>query len=159
MSGITMRLLLCLLISALFGAVLGFILRSGNTRTETSGVHSFVYFDRTVIEFGNVPQDKVLNGTFNFTNRGSNSITIKRISTSCGCLATYTKKSLILPGETGTIQVQLTTNEIAAPSKLVKLIDVEFEPVMSSVQLMVCADVSADLLANPKQIVFEKKVL
>ena len=48
-----------------------------------------------------------MNTTFSFRNEGNAILRIKRVDTSCGCIATNTSAKQIPPGGTGVIQVEI----------------------------------------------------
>jgi hypothetical protein len=61
-------------------------------------------------DLGNVKQGSVIEGYFEFVNKGKMVLTIKNVSTSCGCTgAMVDEKRDFQPGETGKIKYTFNT--------------------------------------------------
>jgi hypothetical protein len=63
-------------------------------------------WDKQLQEFHVVPEDKSVIAHFTFKNTGTESLTIKRVTTSCGCTSAKLEKNTYAPGETGDIEVK-----------------------------------------------------
>jgi hypothetical protein len=71
---------------------------------------SKIVFYKDSHDFGKVPQGPKLETNFEFTNRGSSTLVIEKIQTTCGCTgATSGDKKEFAKGEKGTINVSFTT--------------------------------------------------
>jgi len=76
--------------------------KSGTSQPE-------VFFLETQHDFGKVVQGKVVEYTFQLENKGSSTLKISDIKTSCGCTAALLSKDSIEPGDKGTLKVELDT--------------------------------------------------
>jgi len=68
-----------------------------------------IFFPETQHDFGKVQQGKKVEYTFNFENKGTESLIIKDVKTSCGCTAAVVSNTTIKPGEIGSIKVDFDT--------------------------------------------------
>lgn len=68
-----------------------------------------IYFTETKHDFGKVNAGDKVNYTFNFANKGTSTLTIKDIRTSCGCTAALLSEDNLAPGKEGTLKVELDT--------------------------------------------------
>jgi hypothetical protein len=66
-------------------------------------------FKETTIDFGEVDSGETVDITFEFENTGKDVLTIKNISTSCGCTAATLEKKEYKPGEKGNIPVKFNS--------------------------------------------------
>lgn len=84
----------------------GFVLLGNLIAQQTQNKCSFLHFDNTTWDVGHVSENMgKLTHNFCFVNNHSQSVTIERIVSTCGCVvASYTKKR-ILPGEKGFIKI------------------------------------------------------
>ena len=55
-----------------------------------------------------VPVDKAVTVHFTFKHTGNGPVTIKKVTTSCGCTSAKLTKATYAPGETGEIEVKFT---------------------------------------------------
>ena len=76
---------------------------------QVSGNAPTIYFTETQHDFGKVNEGEKVNYTFNFSNKGSATLIVKDIKTSCGCTAALLSKDNIAPGQEGTVKVELDT--------------------------------------------------
>ena len=63
----------------------------------------------TQYNFGKVPEGKVVDHIFSFTNDGNEKLTIEEVKTSCGCTAALLSKKELNPGEKGELKIELNT--------------------------------------------------
>ncbi len=77
--------------------------------TETSSAAPTIYFPETQHDFGKVNEGDKVDYTFKFSNKGSSSLLIKDIKTSCGCTAALLSQDNLTPGQEGTLKVELDT--------------------------------------------------
>jgi uncharacterized cupredoxin-like copper-binding protein len=68
-----------------------------------------IFLPETQHDFGKVPEGKKVEYTFKFENKGTESLIIKDVKTSCGCTAAVVNNSTIKPGEVGSIKVDFDT--------------------------------------------------
>ncbi|MFN3342946.1 MAG: DUF1573 domain-containing protein [Flavobacteriales bacterium] len=108
-----------------------------------------IYFPEIVFDFGYVmeAQGKVYH-TFHFSNNGKETVEIKEIATSCGCMLPRASGKKLEPGEKGFIQVEYDPE--GRPGKFIKSIEVVFSSSSFSEQ---------KFLLNIKGIVIGKEVL
>lgn len=66
---------------------------------------SLMEFDTKRIVTGEIGEDEVPVYSFSFVNKGSRPLEIRRITTSCGCVAAKCTKPVISPGDSGKISV------------------------------------------------------
>ena len=77
--------------------------------TATDGKVPTIYFTETQHDFGKVNEGDKVDYTFNFANKGTSTLTIKDIRTSCGCTAALLSEDNLAPGKEGTLKVELDT--------------------------------------------------
>lgn len=65
-----------------------------------------IKFKETNWDFGKIKQGEVATHEFVFTNEGDDTLTIEKVSTSCGCTAALVSERSIPPGKSGTIEVK-----------------------------------------------------
>lgn len=63
-------------------------------------------FKETTVNFGEIDAGKVIDVAFEFENTGNAPLIIKKIKSSCGCLASKLEKNEFQPGEKGVIPVK-----------------------------------------------------
>lgn len=68
-----------------------------------------IYFQETQHDFGKVKEGQILEYEFKFENKGTESLSIKDVKTSCGCTAAVVSASTIKPGQVGSIKVNFNT--------------------------------------------------
>ena len=68
-----------------------------------------IYFTETQHDFGVVKEGKVVDYEFKFSNKGKSTLEIKDIKTSCGCTAALVSEKKLMPGQVGTLKVELDT--------------------------------------------------
>ena len=80
------------------------------------------------IDYGKIEQNADGMRVFKFTNTGNAPIVISNAKGSCGCTVPTYPKNVILPGETGEINVKYATDRIGAFTKTVTLTSNASEP-------------------------------
>ncbi len=80
------------------------------------------------IDYGKIAQHADGVRVFKFTNTGNAPIVITDAKGSCGCTVPTYPKNVILPGETGEINVKYATDRIGAFTKTVTLTSNASEP-------------------------------
>lgn len=96
-------------------------------KAATQKVGTF-HFDSEEIDYGKIPQHADGVRVFKFTNTGDAPIVISNAKGSCGCTVPTYPKNVILPGETGEINVKYATDRIGAFTKTVTLTSNASEP-------------------------------
>jgi hypothetical protein len=66
-------------------------------------------FLKTIYDFGDVVEGKVVDYSFKFTNAGTEPILISNVVTSCGCTITKFSREPIAPGKSSEITVTFKT--------------------------------------------------
>lgn len=69
-----------------------------------------IEFENLTIDYGTIAKGSDGNRLFVFTNTGSSSLTINKVTSSCGCTIPKKPSAPIAPGEKGEIQVRYDTN-------------------------------------------------
>jgi hypothetical protein len=65
-----------------------------------------IKFKETTWDFGKIKQGEVASHEFVFTNEGDDTLTIEKVSTTCGCTAALVSDRSIPPGKSGQIEVK-----------------------------------------------------
>lgn len=66
-----------------------------------------ILFEKTELNFGEIPADKNTSVVFNFTNVGKKPLLIKSVKTSCDCTVSKWENREIMPSESGEIKVEI----------------------------------------------------
>jgi hypothetical protein len=101
-----------------------------------STAHSELVWEQTELELHPTVDDETAVGHFKYQNKGDTPVTIKNVSTTCGCTVASTNKNGVGPGEKGEItatfqignrvgaqekMIAVTTDDPAHPSATLKL--------------------------------------
>jgi Protein of unknown function (DUF1573) len=95
----------------------------------------------TTFDFGKALQNKTLHKDFVLKNFGTADLEIKRVSTTCGCTAALADSTVIKPGASTTLRVDLQTRTYTG--KLERKILVESNDPKSPLALKVLATIVA----------------
>ncbi len=91
--------------------------------TTKNKVGAVIFLPETQHDFGKVAQGKKVEYTFKFENKGTESLVIKDVKTSCGCTAAVVSDNSIKPGQVGSIKVEFDTkNREGRNSKSVTIV-------------------------------------
>jgi hypothetical protein len=74
-------------------------------------------WDKEIQEFHVVPEDKSVTAHYSFKNTGSEPLTIKRVTTSCGCTSAKLAKNTYAPGESGDIEAKFILGTRRGPQR------------------------------------------
>lgn len=85
---------------------------ANNTNAEQATSLADIKFDKTVHDFGTIPQGGNGECEFKFTNTGKEPLVITNCMGSCGCTVPQCPKEPILPGKSGVIKVKYDTNRV-----------------------------------------------
>lgn len=92
-------------------------------KTLENKVGAIIYLPETQHDFGKIPEGKKVEYTFKFENKGTQSLVIKDVKTSCGCTAAIVSNSTVKPGEVGSIKVDFDTkNRSGRNSKSITIV-------------------------------------
>jgi hypothetical protein len=96
--------------------------------------------DQYVWDFGQVRAGDIAKHTFIFKNETNEILTIKNVSTSCGCTASEVKKKVLQPGESTEIEVRFNSKKYSGPVKQYVYVNTD-DPVSPVVKFTIKADV------------------
>lgn len=93
------------------------LMMAQETKTTTNAAEqptslADIKFEKTVHDFGNIPQGGNGECEFVFTNTGKEPLVINNCMGSCGCTVPQCPKEPILPGKKGVIKVKYDTNRV-----------------------------------------------
>jgi len=92
----------------IIGVIMFFVVNDSKVAAYQKGPR--IVFKETIHDFGKVPQGPSLQYNFKFTNKGSGTLVIERIQTTCGCTgATIGSKTTYKKNESGEIKVEFNT--------------------------------------------------
>lgn len=92
-------------------------------KTVENKFGAILFLPETQHDFGKVPEGQKVEYTFNFENKGTESLVIKDVKTSCGCTAAVVSNNSIKPGEVGSIKVDFDTkNRLGRNSKSITIV-------------------------------------
>ncbi len=94
------RSLLCLVLMA-FQAVV-----AGDKQDKKS---SKIQFAETAFDLGQIQEGQVVEHTFTFANRGSDTLRISKVDASCGCTAALASANVVAPGGEGGIKASFNS--------------------------------------------------
>ena len=90
---------------------------------KSSKTGAKIFFPETQHDFGKVKEGLKIEYTFKFENKGTESLVVKDIKTSCGCTAAVVSNSNLKPGEVGSIKVDFDTkNRAGRNSKSITIV-------------------------------------
>lgn len=118
-------------LSKVYASLLFFALIStlgfSQEKVSTGKVGKFDFVSEE-IDYGKIQQHADGVRVFKFTNTGDAPIVISNAKGSCGCTVPTYPKNVIMPGETGEINVKYATDRIGAFTKTVTLTSNASEP-------------------------------
>ena len=108
-----------------------------------------IKFEKTIHDFGKIPEDKIFEYSFRFINEGDAALEIKDTESSCGCTEAAVDKKTIEPGQTG--EIKTTLNPIGKRGKIKKTISVKTnDKTIQQVTLTVSAEVFGVIKDHPQ---------
>lgn len=114
-----------------------------------------VVFSQPQFDFDKVGAGEVIRHQFSFRNRGTESIAVVRVESSCGCVVDDTARQIVEPGNSGFVTVRLMTNGIVPPVHLIKRIVAYFDKnSIAPAYLVLEGDIVQDVLVAPSPIKF-----
>lgn len=121
---------------------------------ETLFSQSIEWIGPSTMDFGRVEEGKVLQGKFQFVNKGKTPLHIREVYASCGCTTTQLPKMMYNPGETATISYSVKTKGFRGPIR--KTIEVQFEEEnLESLVYVIQATVISEIEVIPNFIDFK----
>jgi len=63
-----------------------------------------ISFEKTVYDFGTIPQNIPAEAEFVFTNTGKEPLVLQNVKAACGCTTPYYTKETVLPGKKGVVK-------------------------------------------------------
>ncbi len=145
----------------LFNPILGDIMRNGILVLLVLGIglpcFSTVKVDfmtPKLIDFGEVREGEILNGTIQFVNTGDETVSINRVQPSCGCTLAELNRTDFAPGDTATIPFTLNTTHFAGLVR--KSIHIYFKnQEIPNEQVTLQANIFTELELNPSYLYFQ----
>lgn len=101
---------------------------------DPSTLGSFV-FPAMEYDFGTIPEGKVVEHIFNFTNNGQSPLVISNITASCGCTSPDWTKSPVKPGESGFVKVIFNSAAKSGAQSPTVTIQANTEPTITRLNL------------------------
>jgi hypothetical protein len=121
------------------GLTLGVALLVGASAVAEEEKGARIAADPASFDFGKALQNKTLHKDFVLRNIGTADLSISRVSTTCGCTAALADSTVIKPGTSTTLRVDLQTRTYSG--KVERKILVESNDVKSPLELKVQATV------------------
>jgi hypothetical protein len=107
MKKITLSILSCLLLAAVYGQQPAHNDHDGHNHAPATPVAAddALGLVQTEYDFGNIAQNKPVYYTFEFVNKGKTELKLDNVQASCGCTTPEWSKEPVAPGAKGTIKV------------------------------------------------------
>jgi hypothetical protein len=105
---------------AMLPVVFGLGFQAAGPRPQTMEVGKArppLAFHQYMVTLGDVPVQRSHGANFSFTNRGEETIQLRRLETSCGCLTQQFEQDIISPGENGRFKLWIQTASQSPGSK------------------------------------------
>lgn len=135
-------------------AVPGLIIGGVRGYRHFSGGYA-VQFESTKHNFGKVSADELLPCEFRFTNVGRYPVMVEELGRSCRCLIMDRFNRLVLPGESGSIKINLDTTGMNPGAQVDRKVSVRFEHESSpSAHLEIKARVRPEIVVEPDRLSF-----
>ena len=105
---------------AMLPVVFGLGFQAAGPRPQTMEVGKArppLAFHQYMVNLGDVPVQRSHGANFSFTNRGEETIKLRRLETICGCLTQQFEQDIISPGENGRFKLWIQTASQSPGSK------------------------------------------
>lgn len=110
-----------------------------------------VGMEATRFEFGTVERGMHVEHTFGLPNRGTATLRIEQVKSSCGCTVAVISDRDVPPGREGRVAVTLDTARLAGPTT--KVVNVYTnDPDLPVIGLTLAGQVAADLVVSPNPV-------
>lgn len=93
----------------MLGIILVFVFFISRKNIEPEITSASIVFNEETHDFGKVKEGKQLEFSFQFTNKGEDTLKILNVTAKCGCTAATPDKKEFLMGENGNIKVIFNT--------------------------------------------------
>lgn len=106
----------------IFLFAIGFLAFTGAAFAQTPAqpaTPKSIEFEKTVIDFGEIPQNVPATATFNFKNITKAPVLLKNVQASCGCTAPEWTKEPVLPKKSGNIKATYNAAAVGPFTKTV----------------------------------------
>jgi hypothetical protein len=110
-----------------------------------------ISFQETEHDFGEIKQGEKASHEFLFSNTGSNDLIIRKINSSCGCVAAVADTATVAAGQKSTIRVTFDSAGFSG-NKLKTIRVYSNDSSNSSIVLKVGAKVNPEILAVPNKL-------
>ncbi len=143
-----------LVATALLGGTAARVAAQATPTTTRGG--SVIQFTHTEHDFGKVKCGATLTFDFPFTNAGDAPLEITSVQSACGCTTVGNWTKSVQPGQTGTIPIQFTTDQLSGPVR--KPVTVTCNaPGKSRIVLNITGTVWREIEVNPAVAFFTPK--
>ncbi len=112
-----------------------------------------IYFKEKVFDFGEVDEGEKVAHSFKFKNRGDALLKIKKVGSTCGCIAALGTKKELEPGESGEIKAVFNSQNYMGWVRKVIYVQSN-DPDESTVALHITGKVLVDIGVNPRRVDF-----
>jgi len=113
-----------------------------------------IEFVELVHDFGEIREGDVVKHKFVFSNTGSGTLEITRVSTSCGCTTATEWDRVIGPREKGTIPVEFDSRTISG-NVMQTVTVISTDPERGTVTLQLKGSIWAPIKLSPRSVVFQ----
>ncbi len=112
-----------------------------------------IYFKEKVFDFGEVDEGKKVAHSFQFKNKGNALLKIRKVGSTCGCIAALDTKKELKPGESGEIKAVFNSQNYMGWVR--KAIYVQSnDPDEPTIALQITGKVLVDIGVNPRRVDF-----
>ncbi len=118
-----------------------------------TGSHPKIFFGHPNFDFGKIYKGKKVEHVYEFENRGSDTLNIGKVKTSCGCTAVILENSSVEPGKTGVLKA--TFNSGSYRGHVRKTISVlSNDSDTPNYKLVFSGEIIEEVAINPRNIDF-----
>ena len=104
--------------------------------------------DGPLFDFGQVDQGMTVDHVFRLVNQGTEPLTLEQVQPSCGCTVAVTSATIIPPGQSGELTIQLDTLKLAGHTTKTVAIHSN-DPAVPVAGITLTGNVLADVVAAP----------
>lgn len=100
---------------SMLAVIMGLLAPLGSSATVTSAEHvenPVIVLVETEVDYGDLLQGEVVERDIQIRNDGDADLNIWRVTPSCGCTRILEKPSLVRPGETATVRVEIDSKKV-----------------------------------------------
>jgi hypothetical protein len=107
MSILSMRIYIYIWVMILFS----FQTFAQKSKAPTPPIKAQLTFEKTIFDFGNIPQWYPVSHTFKFKNTGTKPLYIYNVNRKCGCTTPRWTSGMINPGDSGSVTITFNAAE------------------------------------------------